>query len=186
MDVLVVIALVFGAFYFTAAAIYLLLEIGLAAERASKRARVKSNMRRLSSQLGNGTLESGIGPYTVPTPMEVGDIARWDSDSEDTMSTSDGGSLSRASYKARMYENVKGGFGSTALQGYHSRETLQAHMNSFPPQSETPATQNESEPSEKRNDGYDSDADSVTSATTGIGSMAGYETNTLSSQELEV
>ncbi|WZD65075.1 G-coupled protein LPA1 [Pseudocowpox virus] len=142
MNPLVVIAIIVAVICLTGAAIYLLVEIGLAAERANKRVRVKRNMRKLASQLGNGTLDSSIGPCTISRNMESAlGASRWDSDTEDgdtvsTTSTSGGGegTLTRVCVRggphvtAPMYENFCGSghrhFPPVNDPGYHTRETL--------------------------------------------------------------
>nr|AEO18263.1 hypothetical protein [Pseudocowpox virus] len=139
---LVIIAIIVAIICLTGAAIYLLIELGLAAERANKKSRVKRNMRKLATQLGNGTLDSGIGPYTVPRTMDSGlGASRWDSDTEDgdtvsTTSTSNGGegTLTRVWVKGGphvtgpMYENFCGSshrhFPPIDDPGYHTQETL--------------------------------------------------------------
>ncbi|WZD65977.1 G-coupled protein LPA1 [Bovine papular stomatitis virus] len=125
---LVLVGLIFGAFYLAAAIIYLLIEIGLAVERLSKKSRAKARLRQLSSQLGSGTLTSELGPpIAVVGSMGMGTGSRWDSDTEDgetvsTASTSDGGTLSRRNFPlpGRFYENLQSGD-----PGYHSRGTFQ-------------------------------------------------------------
>ncbi|AKU76867.1 hypothetical protein [Orf virus] len=136
MEVLVIFSIIVAVICLTGAAIYLLIELGLAAERANKRARVKKNMRKLATQLGNGSVDSGIGPCTISRTMDFGP-SRWDSDSEgdgdslSTTSTSGGGTLPRAwvgSESGPMYENFCGNgthrHSPTNDPGYHSRETL--------------------------------------------------------------
>ncbi|WZD65207.1 G-coupled protein LPA1 [Pseudocowpox virus] len=136
---LVIIAIIVAIICLTGAAIYLLIELGLAAERANKKSRVKKNMRRLATQLGNGTLDSSVGPYTISHNMgpDLG-ASRWDSDTEDgdtvsTTSTSNGeGTLTRVCARGPvpmpMYENFCGSgnrhFPPIDDPGYHTRETL--------------------------------------------------------------
>ncbi|AYN61061.1 hypothetical protein [Orf virus] len=135
MEVLVIISIIVAVICLTGAVMYLLIELGLAAERANKRARVKKNMRKLATQLGNGSVESGIGPCTISRTMDFGP-SRWDSDSEgdgdsmSTTSTSGGGTLPRVwvgGGPGPMYENFCGNgtrHSPTNDPGYHSRETL--------------------------------------------------------------
>ncbi|WIF30473.1 hypothetical protein [Orf virus] len=133
MEVLVIISIIVAVICLTGAVMYLLIELGLAAERANKRARVKKNMRKLATQLGNGSVESGIGPCTISRTMDFGP-SRWDSDSEgdgdsmSTTSTSGGGTLPRVWVGGGpMYENFCGNgtrHSPTNDPGYHSRETL--------------------------------------------------------------
>ncbi|AHZ33811.1 hypothetical protein [Orf virus] len=134
MEVLVIISIIVAVICLTGAVMYLLIELGLAAERANKRARVKKNMRKLATQLGNGSVESGIGPCTISRTIDFGP-SRWDSDSEgdgdsmSTTSTSGGGTLTRVwvGSAGPMYENFCGNgtrHSPTNDPGYHSRETL--------------------------------------------------------------
>ncbi|WIF30341.1 hypothetical protein [Orf virus] len=135
MEVLVIISIIVAVICLTGAAIYILIELGLAAERANKRARVKKNMRKLATKLGNGSVDSGIGPCIMSRTMDSGP-SRWDSDSEgdgdslSTTSTSEGGTLTRVwvgSGSGPMYENFCGNgtrHSPTNDPGYHSRETL--------------------------------------------------------------
>lgn len=138
MEVLVIVSIIVAVICLTGAAMYILIELGLAAERANKRARVKKNMRKLATQLGNGSVDSGIGigPCIMSHTMDSGP-SRWDSDSEgdgdslSTTSTSEGGTLTRVwvgSGSGPMYENFCGNgthrHSPTNDPGYHSRETL--------------------------------------------------------------
>ncbi|WZD65333.1 G-coupled protein LPA1 [Pseudocowpox virus] len=143
MHPLVIIAIIVAIICLTGAAIYLLIELGLAAERANKRARVKKNMRKIATQLGAGTLGSSVdGPFTMPRNEDPMGMSRWDSDTEDgdtvsTTSTSGGGgegTLTHVRVKCGpyatgpMYENFCGSghrhFPPVNDPGYHSRETL--------------------------------------------------------------
>lgn len=159
MTALVIIGLVFGAFYLTAAIIYLLIEIGLAVERLSKKSRAKAHMRQLSTQLGSGTLTSTLGT-PIPVMGDIGTCSRWDSDTEgdtvSTTSTSDGGTLSRqhSRFQPRFYENFQSGD-----PDYHRRDTFQVRNIGTPPTDNIPPVPKVDEPP------YD-DAES-----SGVGSM---------------
>ncbi|AIZ77367.1 hypothetical protein SB87_gp114 [Parapoxvirus red deer/HL953] len=120
---LVLISLLFGIFYLTAAIIYLMIEIGLAAERANKRRRAKAHMKRLSMHLGSGTLGSSI-PTVCSGSGNIGLHDRWESDSEgdtvSTTSTRDGGTLPRDGFQSVFYENHQ----AVSPTGYHDSATL--------------------------------------------------------------
>ncbi|AKC03281.1 hypothetical protein BVTX09c5_113 [Bovine papular stomatitis virus] len=162
---LVLIGLIVGAFYLTAAIIYLLIEIGLAVERLSKKSRAKAHMRQLSTQLGSGTLASTMGT-PIPVMGDIGTCSRWDSDTEgdtvSTTSTNDGGTMSRqhSRFQHRLYENFQSGD-----PGYHHRDTFQVQVRNSgtPPVDNIPPVPKVDEPP------YD-DAES-----SGVGSMGSTE-----------